>query len=66
MIIIELAEFPSEWWLPLSANPGRADQSKVGLGGIEAGGQMKYPRTAGLGYTNTTSAVARAALFFSY
>ena len=31
MIVIELAELLSEWWLPLSANPGRADQSKVGL-----------------------------------
>ena len=34
-------------------------------GGIEAGGQMKCPRTAGLGYTNKKSAVARVALFFS-
>ena len=28
-------------------------------GGIEAGGQMKCPHTAGLGYTNKNSAVAR-------
>ena len=34
-------------------------------GGIEAGGQMKRPRTAGLGYTNKKSAVARVAPFFS-
>ena len=34
-------------------------------GGIEAGGQMKCPRTAGLGYTNKNSAVARVAPFFS-
>ena len=31
MIVIELAELFSEWWFPLSMNPGRADQSKVGL-----------------------------------
>ena len=31
MIVIELAEPLSEWWFPLSTNPGRADQSKVGL-----------------------------------
>ena len=31
MIAIELAELPSEWWFPLSTNPGRAYQSKVGL-----------------------------------
>ena len=29
--MIELAELLSEWWFPLSTNPGRADQSKVGL-----------------------------------
>ena len=34
-------------------------------GGIEAGGQMKCPRTAGLGYSNKNSAVARVAPFFS-
>ena len=34
-------------------------------GGIEAGGQTKCPRTAGLGYTNKKSAVARDAPFFS-
>ena len=33
-------------------------------GGIEAGGQMKCLRTAGLGYTNKNSAVARVAPFF--
>ena len=31
MIVIELAELLSEWLSPLSTNPGRADQSKVGL-----------------------------------
>ena len=31
MIVIELAELLSERWFPLSPNPGRADQSKVGL-----------------------------------
>ena len=31
MIVIELAELLSEWWFPLSTNPGRADQAKVGL-----------------------------------
>ena len=31
MIVIGLAELPSEWLFPLSTNPGRADQSKVGL-----------------------------------
>ena len=65
---IELAELLSEWWFPLSTNPGRADQSKVGLhcmrGGIEAESQMKCPRTAGLGYTNKKSAVAGVAPFF--
>ena len=34
-------------------------------GCIEAGGQMECPRTAGLGYTNKNSAVARMAPFFS-
>ena len=34
-------------------------------GGIEAGGQVKCPRTAGLGFTNKNSAVARVAPFFS-
>ena len=33
-------------------------------GGIEAGGQMKCPRAAGLGYTNKKSAVSRVAPFF--
>ena len=33
-------------------------------GSIEAGGQMKCPRTAGLGYTNKNSAVTRVAPFF--
>ena len=33
-------------------------------GGIEAGGHMKCPRNAGLGYTNKTSAVPRVAPFF--
>ena len=31
MIVIELTELLLEWWFPLSTNPGRADQSKVGL-----------------------------------
>ena len=31
MIVIELAELFSEWWFPVSTNPGRADQSKVAL-----------------------------------
>ena len=31
MIVIELAELLSEWWFPLSTNPGQADQSQVGL-----------------------------------
>ena len=31
MIVIEHAGLLSEWWFPLSTNPGRADQSKVGL-----------------------------------
>ena len=31
MIVIELAELLSEWWFSLPTNPGRADQSKVGL-----------------------------------
>ena len=34
-------------------------------GCIEAGGQMKCPRTAGLGHSNKKSAVARVAPFFS-
>ena len=34
-------------------------------GGIKAGGQMKCPRTAGLGYTNKNPAVARVAPLFS-
>ena len=31
MIVIELAELLSEWWFPPSTNPGRTNQSKVGL-----------------------------------
>ena len=31
MIVIELVELLIEWCFPLSTNPGRADQSKVGL-----------------------------------
>ena len=31
MIVIELAELLSGWWFSLSTNPGRADQSEVGL-----------------------------------
>ena len=31
MIGIELAELLSKWWFPLSTNPGRANQLKVGL-----------------------------------
>ena len=51
MIAIELAEGLRGWWFPLSTNPSRADQSntrRLGYtvrGGIEAGGQMKCPRT---------------------
>ena len=55
--------------IPLSTNPRRADQSKVRLhfaGGIEAGGQMKCPRTAGLGDKNENPAVARVAPFFHF
>ena len=33
-------------------------------GGIEAGGQMKCLRTAGLGYTNKNSTIARVDPFF--
>ena len=63
MIVTELAELLSEWWFPLSTNPGRADQSKVGLhcAGWYRGGEC--PRTGGLGHTNTNSAVARVASF---
>ena len=69
MIVIELDELLCEWWLPLSTNPSRADQSNTRRldytvrGGIEAGGRMKCPRT-GLGYTNKNSAVRVAADFF--
>ena len=51
MIVIELAELLMNWWFPLSTNPSRADRSnirKLGYtvrGGIEAGGQIKSPRT---------------------
>ena len=31
MRVTELAELLSEWWFPLSTNPGRAYQTKVGL-----------------------------------
>ena len=31
MIVVEVAELLSQWWCPLSTNPARADQSKVGL-----------------------------------
>ena len=71
MIVIELAELLSEWWFSLSTNPSRADQSNTrrsgytARGSIEAGGQMKCPRTAGLGYTNKNSAVRVAPFFFS-
>ena len=67
MIVIELAELLSEWWFPLSTNPGRASiEGWVTLCGVVSrqGGQMKCSRTAGLGYTNKNSAVARVAPFF--
>ena len=67
MIVIELAELLSEWWFPLSTSSGRADQSKVGLhcaGWYRGKGSNEIPRTAGLGYTNKISAVARVAPFF--
>ena len=67
MIVIELAELLSEWWSPLSTNPGRANQSKVGrhcAGWYRGRSQVKCPRTAALGQTNKNSAVARVAQFF--
>ena len=72
MIVIELAELLSEWWFPLSMNPSRADQSntrRLGYfvrGGIEEGGQMKCPRTAGLGYAKKNAAVRVAPCFSSW
>ena len=71
MIVIDLAEPLSEWWFALSTNPNRANQSntrRLGYtvrGGIEAGGQMKCPRTAGLGYMNNILAVLVAPFFSS-
>ena len=56
IIGFELAELLSEWWFPLYTHPGRTNLSKklgyIVRGGIEAGGQMNCPRTAGLRYTN--------------
>ena len=68
---IKLAEILSKLWFHLSTNPSRADQSNTRrLGytvgsGTEAGGQIKCPRTARLGYTNKTSGVRVAPFFFS-
>ena len=51
MIVIELAELLIEWWFALSTNPSRVDQSNTSRlgyivwGGIEAAGQIKFPRT---------------------
>ena len=53
MIVIELTELLSEWWFPLSTTHGRAFNRRLGYtvqDGIEAAGQIKCPRTAGVGY----------------
>ena len=68
MRFIELVELLSEWWFPLSTRvPAELINRRLGYtvrGAIEAGGQMKCPRTVGLGYTNKNSAVSRVAPFF--
>ena len=66
---IELAELLSEWcgfFYPRT--PAQPIHRRLGytvLSVIEAGGQMKCPRTAGLGYANKNSELARVASFFS-
>ena len=49
MLMIELAEFLSEWWLPLSTNPGRADQSKVGVRWYRGRGSNEMSAYRGVG-----------------
>ena len=52
MRLIEPAELFSERWFPLSTNPGRADQSKVGLhcaGWYRGKGSNEMPVYRGVG-----------------
>ena len=67
MIVIELAELLREWGHCLSTNPGRGDQSIVGLpcAGWYLGGRANdMSPFRGFGYTNNKLAVARVAHFF--
>ena len=68
MIVINLLNFVVSDGFFYPRTPAEPINRGLGYtvrGGIEAGGQMKCPRTAGLGYTNKNSAVARVAPFFS-
>ena len=70
MIVVDLVELLSEWWFPLSRTPAEPINRRLGYTNCAGwyrgrGGQMKCPRTAGLGYTNENSAVvARVAPYF--
>ena len=69
MIVIELAELLSRVVVSsiLEPRPSRSIEGWVSLCGVvtRQGGQSKCPRTAGLGYTDTNSAVARVDPLFS-
>ena len=68
MIVIELAELLTEWWFLYPQTPAEPIARRLGYtvrGGIEAADQKKCPRTAGLGFMNKNSPVARLAPLFS-
>ena len=68
MIVIGLAELLMSGGFLYPPTPAEPINPRLGYtvrGGIEAGGQTKCPRTAGLGYTNKNSAVGRVVPFFS-
>ena len=69
MIAIELTELLSEWWLPLTTNPGRADQSEVGLhccaGWYQGRGSNEISAYHGVGvYEKKVSSSASGPNFF--
>ena len=55
MMVIEFAKFFTSGGFLYPRTPAKPINRRLGYnvrGGIEAGGQMKCPRTAWLGYTN--------------
>ena len=68
MLVVDLLNVLLSGGFLYPRTPAESINRRLGYtvrGGIEAGGQMKCPRTAGWGYTSQNSAVARVAPFFS-